>query len=151
MLPVRVMPGRRGGFLMDWDPFRQLERVSRLFDLRDRDGGEMAVRRFEVDVREDEEHYFIEANLPGVSKENVDLTVEDGVLTISAQNERDEERKDENFHIREREIGKFSRSFRLPSEVDTESVNATLSNGVLTVTLDKAETARPRKITVKDD
>ncbi|MHC4609751.1 MAG: Hsp20/alpha crystallin family protein [Planctomycetota bacterium] len=104
-----------------------------------------------MDVREDEGHYFIEADLPGVGKDDVEVTLEDGVLTVSAETKGDDQREGENFHVREREVGKFSRSFRLPSEVDAGKVAATLSNGVLMVTLDKAQAALPQKIAVKGE
>ncbi|MHC4064266.1 MAG: Hsp20/alpha crystallin family protein [Planctomycetota bacterium] len=151
MLPVQFMPRRRTGWLVNWDPFRQFERVSRLFDLADEDRCDTLARSFDVDVREDEGHYFIEADLPGVGKDDVEVTLEDGVLTVSAETKGDDQREGENFHVREREVGKFSRSFRLPSEVDAGKVAATLSNGVLMVTLDKAQAALPQKIAVKGE
>ncbi|HUU86014.1 MAG TPA: Hsp20/alpha crystallin family protein [Phycisphaerae bacterium] len=131
---------------MAWDPFRVLDR----FLDRGSDGGcEAVAGGFDVDVREDEERYTIEANLPGMEKDAVEVTFEDGVLTIEAEARRDEERKEANFHLRERQVGRCSRSFRLPADADPEKVEAALANGVLTVTVAKAEAAKPRRIAVQ--
>ena len=116
MLPVRFRTGVLGSPLSAWDPFRALDRVTRCFDAACDGEPEVAVGGFAVDVREDENGYSIEANLPGVDKETMEVTFEDGVLTISAEGRSDEERRDGDFHIRERRTGRFSRSFRLPGE-----------------------------------
>lgn len=149
MLPVRFSTGAFGSPLFSWDPFRVLDRATRCFDAACDGEPESAVSGFEVDVREDENGYAIEANLPGVDKETMEVTFEDGVLTISAEGRSDQERNDGDFHIRERQVGKFSRSFRLPGEVDPEKVNAKLADGVLTVTVAKVEAQKPHKITVQ--
>ena len=149
MLPVRFSTRAFGSPLLAWDPFRSLDRAARWLDAACDGESEPVVSGFEVDVREDENGYSIEANLPGVDKETMEVTFEDGVLTISAQGRSDEERNDGDFHIRERRVGKFSRSFRLPGEADPEKVNAKLADGVLTVTVQKAEAQKPHKITVQ--
>ena len=148
MLPVIFVRRNVGGPMLTWDPVRQFGRMARPLDPCHGDECETACRGFEVDVREDDDHYYIEANLPGVDKDAIDVTLEDGVLTLSAENDRGEEQTQENFHVRERYVGKFSRAFRLASEVDGNQVDAKLSNGVLTVTLNKSEAVKPRKIAV---
>ena len=148
-MPVRFTTRAFGSPLLAWDPFRALDRASRWFDAACDGEPEPVVSGFEVDVREDENGYAIEANLPGVDKETMEVTFEDGVLTISAEGRSDEERRDGDFHIRERRTGRFSRSFRLPGEADPEKVKAELADGVLTVTVEKVEAQKPRKITVQ--
>ena len=105
---------------------------------------------YAVDVHEDNDHFYVEAELPGFTKDDVDITLEDGVLTIRAQ--RKEEKKEggeakQPLHI-ERRWSRFERSFTLPTVVKEDSVRAGLDNGILTVTLDKREEVKPRKIQI---
>ena len=104
---------------------------------------------FGVDIREDADHLYVEADLPGFKKDEVDITLENQTLTIAA--ERRLEQKDNNesgYLLNERRYSRFLRSFTLPPTVDEKSVQAKLENGVLTVTLNKREETKPRKITV---
>jgi HSP20 family protein len=103
----------------------------------------------EVDVREDDDHFYFVAELPGLNKDDVEVTLEDGVLTISGEKKDDRKEEKNGYHLRERRHGKFSRSFRLPTEVDPNKVGAQLKDGLLTVTLHKAEAIKPRTIEVK--
>jgi len=105
---------------------------------------------YAVDVHEDADHFFVEAELPGFTKDEVDMTLEDGVLTIHA--ERKEETKGDGngrqpLHI-ERRWTRFERSFTLPAAVNENSVRASLTDGMLTITLDKREEVKPRKIQI---
>ena len=146
MLPVRfVKPGQS---VLTWDPFREFGRLGRWLDGWTDGAGANATGGFDVDVREDDKQYLVEADLPGFGRDDVELTFQDGVLTIEAETKREDERTDDRFHIRERYVGKVSRSFRLPEDVDADKVQATMADGVLTVTLNKAEAAQPHKITV---
>ena len=149
MLPVKLTHRVFGSPLSAWDPFRVFDRLGRWPDLDTGTGPEAVVGGFDVDVREDEDRYTIEANLPGVDKEAVEVTFEDGLLTIQAESRHDEQRQEADFHVRERQVGKFSRAFRLPNEADPEKVNARLADGVLTVTVEKTEAQKPRKIAVQ--
>lgn len=102
-----------------------------------------------VDIREDNDHFYVEAELPGFKKDDVEITLENQTLTIAA--ERREENKEEKkgeLLLHERRYRRFLRSFTLPPTVDEQSVNAKLADGVLTVTLNKREETKPRKITV---
>lgn len=102
-----------------------------------------------VDVREEEDHFLIEAELPGVNPENVKVNVEDGVLTLSGQRateKRDE--KDGYLHL-ERRRGSFSRSFRVGKQVQVDQIVARYDNGVLILTLPKKAEVKPRKIEVQ--
>jgi HSP20 family protein len=130
------------------DPFAALDRISRLFD----NGGECRAAGLpacHVDVREDGEHLYFTAELPGVAKNDLEITLEDGVLTIAGEKKDEHSERKDGFHLQERRYGRFSRSFRLPTDVDPNEVNASLKDGLLTVTLNKAEAAKPRKIEVK--
>ena len=102
-----------------------------------------------VDIEETELNYLIRAELPGLSKEKVNVTVEDGVLTLSG--ERDLERKVEGktFHHIERSHGTFTRSFTLPENAEAESVSANYKDGLLEIRVAKSEEALPKSIEVR--
>jgi HSP20 family protein len=103
-----------------------------------------------VDVRETEDSLVLEAELPGLRSEDVSVSVEDGVLTVSGEKKREiEEGTEGNYHFTERRFGRFERSFRLPRSLNTDAVQAEFSSGVLTIVLPKAEEAKPRRIDVK--
>jgi HSP20 family protein len=103
-----------------------------------------------VNVWEDENNLFVEAEVPGLKAEDLDVTVVGDELTIKG--ERTEDGPAEGaFHRRERGVGSFTRIVRLTSEVDADRVQASLAEGVLLLTLPKAETAKPRKIKVKSE
>lgn len=102
-----------------------------------------------LDVREDEGHYFVEADVPGFGTDDVEVTLEDGVLTIKGERKHEEKRDGENYHCLERRTGRFSRSVRLPEGVKHDTVEASLKDGVLTVKVAKADEVKPRKIEVK--
>ena len=106
---------------------------------------------YRVDVREDAEHVYVEAELPGLAKEDLKITLEDGVLTIAGEKKLENEEEREGYQVRERRYGKFSRRFELPSVVDEGKVRANLKDGVLLVTLDKRAEVRPKRIEVKTD
>ncbi len=146
MLPVRVA---RTWPALHWrdDLFTPFAReFGRVFDLVSEEPN--SVLRG-IDVREDDDHLVIEAEVPGVSKDGVEVTLEDGVLTLKGEKRTETESTQEQYHLRERRCGQFARSFQLPVAVDEDSVAATLKDGVLTVTLNKAEKARVRRIAVE--
>ena len=101
-----------------------------------------------MDVSETEAAYLVKAELPGLSKEAIDISINDGVLTVSGEKKVENKEEKENYILTESRYGKFSRSFTLPSDTSTENVDATFANGVLTISVPKSEAARPRKITV---
>lgn len=104
---------------------------------------------YRVDVREDADHVYIEAELPGLTKEDIEITLEDGLLTIAGEKKFEREGQEENFHLRERRFGRFCRTFQLSSVVDEQKVHANLKEGVLLVTLDKREEIKPKRIEVQ--
>ncbi|MGB5400706.1 MAG: Hsp20/alpha crystallin family protein, partial [Thermoanaerobaculia bacterium] len=101
-----------------------------------------------VDVQETEDAYVFTAELPGMSKDDVSITLEDNLLTLSGERSLKEKEEGENFHRVERAYGSFSRSFSLPSQVDSSKVEASFKDGLLTVEIAKAEQAKPRKIEI---
>jgi HSP20 family protein len=102
-----------------------------------------------VDIREDADHLYVEADLPGFKKEDVDITLEKQTLTISAEH-KDEKKneKEGDWLLNERRYARFLRSFTLPPGVDDQKVDAKLVDGVLKVTLNKREETKPRKIQI---
>ena len=149
-LPTRV---NRGGTAVD--PLELLGRdfegmFNRWLGARDGNNG-AALAPYGVDIREDQDHFYVEAELPGFKKEEVDITLENQTLTIAA--ERRSENKQGNgtkgdLLLHERRYTRFLRSFTLPPTVNEQSVSAKLNDGVLTVTLNKREETKPRRINV---
>jgi HSP20 family protein len=102
-----------------------------------------------VDILEQADGIRITAEIPGVNPADVEISVEDNVLTIQGAKQQAAEEKTERVHRYERAYGAFERTFTLPSTVDAGSIKATYDNGVLTVTLPKVERAKPRQIQVE--
>ena len=146
--------------LTRWDPFREMEelqsRFAKLFSLgppRFGNGGKefMTVTEWapSVDIIEDDKEYLVKAELPEVKKEDVKVTVENGVLTISGERKLEKEEKDKKYHRIERSYGNFLRSFVLPEVADGSKVNAEFKEGVLKVHLPKSEKPKQKSIEVK--
>jgi HSP20 family protein len=138
------------------DPFRELaamqDRMSRMFGnvyLRDEDTGLRGSWVPPVDIYESENHdLVVRAELPGLSREDIEVVVENNTLILKGDKKFDSEVKDENYRRIERSYGNFHRSFTLPTTVDTSKVAADFKNGVLTVKLPFREEAKPRTINV---
>jgi HSP20 family protein len=101
-----------------------------------------------VDVAETEQVYELKAEIPGLKKEDVKLTLEDNVLTLQGERKEEAENRKKNIQISERVYGRFQRSFRLPREVKAENIKAAYKDGVLTVEIPKAEQSKPKEIAV---
>ncbi len=101
-----------------------------------------------ADLFETDDDYRLQLDLPGFRVEDVNVTVDRGMLTISGEREMVAEKEGENYHVRERHVGKFARGFSLPTHLDAEHVKANLENGVLTVLLPKLAEAKPKQIEV---
>ena len=134
-------------------PFGLLDRLLRdenLASLYDREPDAVTDWLPAVDIREEEDRYLLKADLPGVKAEDIDVTMEDGVLTI--QGSRRSEKTDEQAGYKryERVQGSFLRRFTLPDTADSESIEAHTDNGVLEVTIAKQARIQPRKIAVKN-
>jgi HSP20 family protein len=101
-----------------------------------------------VNITEDEERYFVRAELPGIKSEEIDLQVDGRTLTISGERKRKSYEDNARYHRKEREDGRFSRVIELPGDIQAERVDAKMVNGVLTVAILKSEDAKPKKITI---
>ena len=134
-----------------WNPIHEMDELfhNRLASVLGGEGAQSVAWSPVVDIEETELNYLIRAELPGLSKENVKVTVEDGVLTLSG--ERDLERKMEGktFHHIERSHGTFTRSFTLPENAEAESVSANYKDGLLEIRVAKSEEALPKSIEVR--
>jgi HSP20 family protein len=104
-----------------------------------------AAPAFKVDISEDEHAFHIDAELPGIAKENISLNIEDDVLTIKAERTQEEEQKKKDYHRIERSYGSFSRSFNIGELIDQEHIGASFENGVLNVTLPKSQPVKKTK------
>ena len=104
-----------------------------------------------VDIRENKKAYVIKAELPGVEKKDISLSVENGVLTLQGERHREVEEKDDKHYRRERFYGHFARSFSLPEDVSAERIKAQTRDGVMEITLPKTETPSSRKTDIKID
>jgi HSP20 family protein len=144
--------------LVRWDPFRELEEVSDRLnrvlgpDARRSHGKEtMIVADWtpSVDITETEGEYLIKAEIPDVRKEDVKVTLEDGVLTIQGQRKQEKEEKGTKYHRIERSYGSFARTFSLPDVIEADKVKAEFKDGVLNLHLPKSEKAKPKAIEVK--
>jgi HSP20 family protein len=102
-----------------------------------------------VDVRETETGWNMEVDLPGMSEKDVEVKLDNNLLTISSRKEQEEEQKKNGYLLRERRSSSFCRSFVLPDEVDREKIEAAFTNGVLSLSFPKLPTAQPKTIEVK--
>ncbi len=144
--------------LIKWDPFRELEdmsnRLNRVFGrpLARMDSNSelltMADWTPSADISETDKAYVIKAEIPGVQKEDVKVTIQEGMLTIQGERKMEKEEKDKKFHRIERSYGSFMRSFRVPDDADESAVTAEFKDGVLNVTLNKSERPKPKSINV---
>lgn len=102
-----------------------------------------------LDISEDEKHVIVRASVPGFTKDQIDVQVHDGVLTVKAAHGEEHEEKTERYYRRERRFGSLSRSVELPGTVEGERTEAQLRDGVLTLRIPKSERALPRKVEIK--
>ena len=145
--------------IVRFDPFRDLsqmqERINRIFgEAYRRTDGDDVLKGGDwtppVDVFETKDHEIVlRAELPGLKREEIDIRVENSTLTLRGERKQEKEVSKENYHRIERAYGTFSRSFSLPSTVDTEKVSANFADGVLTVKLPTRDEAKPRQIQVQ--
>ena len=102
-----------------------------------------------VDVRESEDGFVLEAELAGLTENDIDIDVKDHLLTISSKSEEKKEEKKNGYVLKERKSSSFSRSFILPKNADIDKIEANMKDGILTLNIPKTEEAKPKKITVK--
>jgi HSP20 family protein len=143
--------------IVRWEPLRELASIqsemNRLFNTvfepaPTGNGG--ALRRWlpPMDLVETGDHFVLRADLPGLSEEDVNIEVEDNVLTVSGERKAEHETTKEGYHRVERAFGSFSRSLTLPEGVDAEQVAASFDRGVLEIRIPKPEQRKPRKISI---
>jgi HSP20 family protein len=141
-------------------PYEGLQTLRRLNNVLDEAFGNWPLQQDEsgsitsawhpaVDIFEDKDAVKIVAELPGVKPDDVKLSLESNLLTIRGEKKQEAEERSERVHRYERSYGSFERAFALPSTVDGEKISAEYQNGILTVTVPKAERARPREIPVR--
>jgi HSP20 family protein len=119
--------------LLSWDPF--VQRPSAFLPT--------------FEVKETADAFVVRADLPGVKDADLDISVHNGVLSVSGQRQAEERKDGESYFLYERQFGSFSRSFSLPESADGDKVDASLEGGVLTLTIGKKIEAKPRKIAIK--
>ncbi|MBW3563236.1 MAG: Hsp20/alpha crystallin family protein [Acidobacteria bacterium] len=133
-------------------PFNQIQRdLSRLFETAGRFDDDSVPQNGwapAVDIMEENDTIVVRAELPGIRKEDINISFENGVLTLEGTREFEDETKERNYHRVERSYGRFVRSFTLPRSVDSERISASYEDGVLEVALPKKEEAKPRKIEI---
>jgi HSP20 family protein len=144
--------------LVKWNPWNEMmglrNSLHRMFD----DGSFSAQREARgltsgcwnpaVDVYETDEAYVVNAELPGLNKEDIAINVKDRILTVKGERSFDHEVKEDRYYRRERAFGKFQRSFSLPEGVDSEMITAEFKNGILKVSIPRPEAKKPKQITV---
>jgi len=143
--------------LVTYDPFRELrslqDEINRAFSSSFNRGGDNEMMRGawspNVDIYENKDNIVLEAELPGMSPDDVSISIENNVLTIHGERKFEKKSEQDNFHRVERSYGSFTRSFTLPPTVSSENADAAFENGVLRLTLAKREEAKPRKIEIK--
>jgi len=150
--------------LMRWTPSRDLpalpsevlgiqREINRMFDSffrgPEEDGLQTTSWNPLVDVTENDHAYLLNVELPGVSRNDVKIVVQDNQLTIRGEKKQEKESKNSNYHRVERSYGSFQRTFTLPTTVKAEKIEANYNEGVLTITVPKAEEAKAKEIEVK--
>ena len=143
--------------LTRWEPAREMmtlrEAMDRLFDdaftrpLSVRDGWTMASPA--IDMYQTDNEVVVKASIPGLKAEDVQINVSGDVLTLKGEVKQEEERQDKAWHIREHRFGSFERSIALPTDVKSDKAEAMFENGILTITLPKADEVKPRTINIK--
>ena len=138
--------------LVKWKPIRSMHDTRSLVD---EFFGDTSLTPFapnfepRVDVKEKKNEYEISAELAGLNKDDVSITLENNTLVLKGEKKSEEKKEDENYYRSERRYGSFCRSFRLSDEIKREDISANFKDGVLNITLPKAEKAKPKEIAIK--
>jgi len=144
------------GEITSWKPFEfdSLRReMDRLWDSffegrsgrRGRQEGEWLPS---IDVAETKGDLLVKAELPGMDPKDIDISLHEGILTIKGEKKQEKEEKEEGYHLIERSYGSFTRSIRLPKDVQSDKINASFKNGILKVVLPKTEEAKKKEIKI---
>jgi HSP20 family protein len=152
-MPILFLKGGTTMALIKWDPFRELNTLyGRLggFPVKDWElPASMTAWNPSVDIFENDNEIVVKAELPGVSAKDIDVRLENNILTLKGERRFAKEAKEENYHRIEREYGTFSRSFSLPTAVNGDKVAAEYKDGVLKIVLPKKEEIKPKPIKVE--
>jgi HSP20 family protein len=141
--------------LTRWDPFQEMlnlrRTVDRLFDnaSTDQDWGQSTQWGLAVDVAENKDDFIVKASVPGINPDDLDVSYSDDTLTIRGEIKTENEVKEDQYHIRERRYGSFSRSITLPTKIKGDAIEASYQNGVVILRLPKAEEVKPKRIEIK--
>jgi HSP20 family protein len=141
--------------LVSWDPYREFRNLARRFDRAftpapGRRDEEMNLGAWlpPADIAEDKDRIVLTAELPGFRRDQIEIQMEGGVLTLRGERRFEDESNGKNFHRVERSYGQFVRSFTLPDNVDREHIEASFSDGLLHISMPKREDAKPRQIKI---
>ena len=142
--------------LTRWDPYRELntlqDRMNRLFNASFQEGRDESLSTSSfapaVDVYEDEHNVTLKIEVPGIDEKDIDVRIENNTLTVHGERKIEKEEKEENYRRIERQYGSFTRTFTLPTTVDTENVSASYEKGVLKIKLAKKAEAKPKQMKV---
>ena len=132
--------------LVRWDPFEEMNRLHDHFF----SGKGLSKQAFQVavDIREEDDAFYVDAEVPGLSAEDIKVDIEKNVLTLSGERKVEKEETKDKYRRVERQYGSFTRSFSLPETVDADSISADLKDGVLELRLPKKEAPSPKQISV---
>ncbi|MCX8057817.1 MAG: Hsp20/alpha crystallin family protein [Spirochaetes bacterium] len=137
--------------LIFWSPFKELEdlknEIDKFFNW-DYDSP-IKLNAPAIDIEQDENNFYIKADIPGLTKDDIEIELKDGMLTLRGEKKVEKEEKKKECFRKERWEGKFERTISLPDYIDTEKAEATYNNGVLEITLPKKEEKKPKKLTLK--
>jgi HSP20 family protein len=137
--------------LARWDPFQEMYDMRRAMNQlmqRSFPGFEGQQNSFDMDIYEDDNAYEVEASMPGVDPEDLEVTWNNNILTIRGESQSEEEKEEKNYRLRERRSGTFVRSFTLPGNVDEDAIEADFKNGLLKLRLPKAQEEKTKRIRV---
>ena len=142
--------------VFNWSPFDQLhslrDEINRLFDSPMSNGGSDVLNGWApaLDLYEEKDSLILRAELPGMKKEEIEISLHENTISVSGERRNEKKYEGGQTSREERFFGRFTRSFKLPKQVDASRVKAAYKDGVLTVTLPKTEEAKPRQIEIKD-
>lgn len=142
--------------LVRWRPMRDLwsiqDEINRMFDnfFGRTERGEWTESHWApaVDIAENKDNLMVNVEVPGMKKEDIKVTYQDGILTVKGERKQQKEEKDKSFHRVERSYGSFCRSFTLPTAVQGDKIKANYKDGVLSIALPKVEEAKPKEISI---
>jgi HSP20 family protein len=143
--------------LTPWRPFTELSSLRREMDrLWENFFGERPFSRVwerewtpSLDMSETKDNFVVKTEVPGIDAKDIDISLTGDVLTIKGEKKQEKEEKEEDYHLIERGYGSFSRSVRLPAEVESSEIKAAYKNGVLTITLPKSEKVKAKEVKIK--